>query len=111
MRRVLHADACNRAHANLLIVILITKVYDLDFITVDPKCYPSVLGAEQAAGALPVAGQRIGVPARHRAHLLEEGNDSLHLGDHGGLQPVDIVILDELPQPLMDHVSDFHAAI
>ncbi len=46
MRRVLHADACNRAHGLLLVVIFIVQVDDLYLFPVDPKRHPPVSSDE-----------------------------------------------------------------
>src|SRR3546814_4247865 len=112
--RVLQADTCNRSHSHLLVGIFIGEVEDLDLVAVDPKRHPPVFGDEQAPRSLAVAGQHMGLPARHGAklvlplHVLKESDHAPDLGDNGGLKAAFIVMFDESPQSLVDHVSDLH---
>src|SRR3546814_20183391 len=108
--RVLQAHTCKRSHGHLLVVIFIVEVDDLDLVAVDPKRHPPVLGDEQAPRSLAVAGQHMGLPARHGAklvlplHVLQESDHAPDLGDTGGVKAAFIVMFDESTPSLVDNV-------
>ena len=96
-------------------IVFIIEVDDLDFLPIDPKRHPPVARDRQAPRSLAVAGQHVRFPALHGAklvlllHVLEERDDALHFDDDRRLQPAGVVILDEAPQPFVDHVPDLHS--
>ena len=112
-RKTLHDQLLFQAAPNAAAAV---EVDDLDFLPVDPEGQPPVLRHEETPCALPAAGQKMRLPARHGSqlflplHVLQEGDDATELRHHSWLEPGFIIIDDEAAQTLVDHVPDFHGA-
>jgi hypothetical protein len=99
----------------LLVVILKSKVDDLDVSLIDTESKPPVLGDRQTPNAPPIPSELMRLPIRYRpqflfaSHVLQEGNHSTQLWRDDGRKTRGIIFLDEPSQPFVDDVSDPHA--